>query len=108
MPMIRRLNRIIATAFPFAFLFFISFQSGSPQVPVTEVKLELISGGLTAPVGMATPRDGTNRLFIIEQGGKIRIIKNGILQPRPFLVISGKIDKLNRFYSEKGLLGLVF
>src|SRR5262245_25651442 len=81
-------------------------QSASSQ-PL-RVKLQLISKGFTSPVGMACANDGSNRLFVIEQGGKIKIIKNGQLLQTPFLNISKKLVGLNIAYSEKGLLGLAF
>lgn len=74
----------------------------------TEVTLQLIASGLQSPVGMATANDGTNRLFVMEQSGQIRIVKNGILLEKPFLDISKKLDNLSFGYSEKGLLGLAF
>lgn len=79
-----------------------------PEMPPVKIKLQLVTKGLTSPVGMASPKDGTNRLFIIEQGGKIRIVKNGMLLSIPFLNISDKLDGLNIAYSEKGLLGMTF
>ena len=57
---------------------------------------------------MAVANDGSNRLFILEQGGRIRIVKEGNLVRKPFLDISAHLDKLNSGYSEKGLLGLAF
>ncbi len=76
--------------------------------PPLKLKMVKIASGFTSPVGMASPQDGTNRLFIIEQGGKIRIIKKGKVLPEPFLNVSSKLDGLNIAYSEKGLLGLAF
>ncbi len=72
------------------------------------VKLNQIAKGLTSPVGMAAPNDGSNRLFVIEQGGRIKIIKNNAVLPTPFIDLSPKLDALNIGYSEKGLLGLAF
>jgi glucose/arabinose dehydrogenase len=61
----------------------------------------------TAPVDLGHAFD--DRLFIIEQPGKIRIIKNGNMLEKPFLDISkSKVDKGSNGYSEKGLLGLAF
>jgi len=57
---------------------------------------------------MASPKEGSNRLFVIEQRGKIKIIKKGEVLAIPFLDISDKLDELNIGYSEKGLLGLAF
>jgi glucose/arabinose dehydrogenase len=76
--------------------------------PPLQLKTIEVAGGFTSPVGLAAPPDGTNRLFIIEQGGKIKIIKNGITLPVPFLQITHLLDGLNIAYSEKGLLGFAF
>lgn len=80
----------------------------SAAIPPLKLKMVKIASGFTSPVGMASPQDGTNRLFIIEQGGKIKIVKNGKVLPEPFLNISSKLDALNIAYSEKGLLGMAF
>src|SRR5437764_1045634 len=85
-----------------------SFSADESSLPAQHIKLQLISKGFTSPVGMASPKDGSNRIFVIEQGGKIKIIKNGNLLSKPFLNISDRLDGLNIAYSEKGLLGLVF
>ena len=60
--------------------------------------------GLSAPVGLEPPSDGTNRLFVVEQGGAIRIIQNGSIRATPFLDLTPKVES----GGEKGLLGLAF
>jgi glucose/arabinose dehydrogenase len=60
--------------------------------------------GLAAPVGMEIPNDGSGRLFVLEQGGRIRIIQNNALIGVPFLDITSKVES----GGEKGLLGLAF
>lgn len=73
----------------------------------TKPQLALVSfvSGLTAPVGLEAPNDGTGRLFVVEQGGTIRIIQqNGALSPTAFLDITAKVES----GGEKGLLGLAF
>ncbi|MDQ3049578.1 MAG: PQQ-dependent sugar dehydrogenase [Bacteroidota bacterium] len=72
------------------------------------IKLSTIATGFTSPVGMAAPNDGTGRIFVFEQGGKIKIVKNGKVNKDPFLDISSRLDGLNIAYSEKGLLGMAF
>jgi hypothetical protein len=62
------------------------------QPPFIGVKLLKIASGFTSPVGMAAPHDGTNRIFIFEQGGKIKIIQNGKVLDEPFLDISSRLD----------------
>ena len=63
-----------------------------------------ISSGLTSPVDITACNDGTNRLFIVEQGGRIRIHNGTTLLPTPFLDISTIITS----GGERGLLSLAF
>ena len=77
------------------------------QEPI-RLRMTEIARGFISPIGLTSPHDGSNRLFIMEQGGKIKIIADGKTLQRPFLDISGKLDGLNIAYSEKGLLGLAF
>jgi len=88
------------------FLTTINFHSSNAQG--TKIQLEEITRGLVSPVGLTSPNDGTNRLFILEQGGKIKIFDDGKLLKVPFLDISTQLDGLNIAYSEKGLLGMAF
>lgn len=72
------------------------------------IKTTIVAKGLTCPVAMDYPRDGSGRLFICEQTGKIKILKDGKLNEKAFLDISSRLDKIGKVYSEKGLLGLAF
>jgi glucose/arabinose dehydrogenase len=60
--------------------------------------------GLSQPVHIANARDGSGRLFVVQQSGAIRIIKNGLLQTPPFLDISSRISCCG----ERGLLSVAF
>jgi glucose/arabinose dehydrogenase len=60
--------------------------------------------GLSSPVEITNAHDGSKRLFVVEQGGKIRIIRNGALVATPFLDIGARIVS----GGEQGLLGLAF
>ena len=66
--------------------------------------------GLSNPVGITAPADGTDRLFVVEQGGSIRIVDqlsvaaNRTLLPTPFVSIGSPIST----GGERGLLGLAF
>jgi hypothetical protein len=60
---------------------------------------------LSAPVAIADAGDGSGRLFIVEQGGVIRIWQNGALLPTPFLTIPASALSC---CGERGLLGLAF
>ena len=81
-----------------------SRQSTPPVLTNPAVSLRQIVGGLTAPLDLQEPDDNSGRLFVVEQGGTIRIVQNGALVPAPFLDISSKVH----MEGESGLLGLVF
>ena len=63
-----------------------------------------VVGGLDAPLGVVNAHDGTGRLFIPEQGGQIRIVRDGALVAKPFLDVGDEITS----GGERGLLGLAF
>ena len=68
-----------------------------------EVNLEQVASGLTAPNDLTSVGDG--RLFVDEQSGFIRIIKNNVLLTTPFLDASARlIDSTG----ERGFLGFAF
>lgn len=73
------------------------------------VGVELVAEGLTSPVAMATPNDGSGRMFVVDQVGMIRIITaEGELLPDPFLDLTGQIVPLRTDYDERGVLGMAF
>ena len=60
----------------------------------------LVASGLSNPTAMALAPDG--RIFVCEQGGTLRVIKNGALLAAPFLTVT--VDS----NGERGLLGVAF
>ncbi|MCL5292081.1 MAG: PQQ-dependent sugar dehydrogenase [Actinobacteria bacterium] len=64
-------------------------------------KLPAKISGLESPVAMAFSPDG--RIFITERSGRIRIFKDGKLEPQPFTTVD--VPKLSG-YNETGLLGI--
>jgi glucose/arabinose dehydrogenase len=58
------------------------------------------ASGLTNPTSMALAPDG--RIFVCEQGGQLRVVKNGALLATPFLSVT--VDS----QGERGLLGVAF
>ncbi len=68
------------------------------------ITLTPVAKGLRQPTAIVSAKDGSKRLFVLEQEGKIRIVKNGKLLQRPFL----DIDSLVKSGGEQGLLGLAF
>jgi glucose/arabinose dehydrogenase len=71
--------------------------------PPPLVLAPFVSAGLSAPVFMTQPlNDG--RIFVVEQGGRIRIVKDGALQTTPFLDITSRVLS----GGERGLLSVAF
>jgi glucose/arabinose dehydrogenase len=48
------------------------------------VKLVEVAGGFVDPIHVASPKDGSGRLFVCERPGVIKIIKNGKVLDEPF------------------------
>lgn len=72
-----------------------------------DVALQRIAGGLTAPVDIADPNDGTGRLFVAEQSGTIRVLMpDGGVAAEPWLDLRGQMVALIEGFDERGLLGL--
>ncbi len=71
------------------------------------VKLEPLVTAVNTPLAMVQPK-GDDRLFVIEQFGRVRIIKNGELLAEPFLDIRNKNPNLFSDFDERGLLGVTF
>jgi glucose/arabinose dehydrogenase len=75
------------------------------------VTLTQVASGFTRPILVTNASDGSGRLFVVEQTGKIWIVENSVTLETPFLDVSTLIsqDALNlQGYSERGLLGLAF
>ena len=68
------------------------------------ISLQPIVAGLKSPIGVYNAKDASGRLFILEQGGAIRIWNGTQLLPTPFL----DVDPLTNGGGEQGLLGIAF
>lgn len=77
--------------------------------PARAIDIKLIADNFSSPIGLVAVPDNSNRLFVIDQVGKIWIINSGGNKlPSPFLDISSKLVTLNPNGDERGLLGLAF
>jgi glucose/arabinose dehydrogenase len=76
----------------------------SPLGSFPTIELEQVASGLVMPVTVTNAGDGSGRLFIVEQEGRIRIVINGTVLPTPFLDISDLVVCCG----EAGLVGLAF
>jgi glucose/arabinose dehydrogenase len=74
----------------------------NPDAPVRPIVARPVVSGLNGITAIANA--GDDRLFVTEQPGRIRIVRNGVLAPAPFL----DIQSLVRSGGEQGLLGLAF
>ncbi len=75
-----------------------------------DVQLTAIATDFNRPIYITHAGDGSNRLFLLEQSGKIWIFNDGSQSAQPFLDISGIISPsaLGTGFTEQGLLGLAF
>src|SRR6185503_11838991 len=77
--------------------------SGPAPAAATGLVLERVVTGLDQPLYLTAPA-GDPLLFVVEQPGRIRIIKGGKLLPRPFLDLTDRV----RSGGERGLLSVAF
>src|SRR5262245_37519800 len=75
-----------------------------PSTLFAQVQLTQVFSGLSNPLFLTSARDGTNRLFVVEQGGVIRVAQPGATTTTIFLTITGSVLS----GGERGLLGLAF
>lgn len=76
-----------------------------PDPATIRVSAERVVMGLQRPVGIANAGDGSGRIFVIEKVGRVRILRDGRLEPRAFLDIT---DRVQSGSNEQGLLGIAF
>jgi len=66
--------------------------------------LERHAEGLALPVQVTHAGDGSGRIFVVEQEGTVRIVRDGVTDEAPFLDISPRV----RCCGERGLLNIAF
>lgn len=78
--------------------------ANAPQ-PWPKLRLERLVGGLTGPISLVHAGDGSDRLYALEQPGRVRVIEGGKLLAEPFLDLTDRVETRGM---EQGLLGLAF
>jgi glucose/arabinose dehydrogenase len=68
------------------------------------IQLERLAAGLDQPLLVTHAGDGSDRLFVVEQPGRILIYREGRILEQPFLDVTSRIST----GGERGLLGLAF
>jgi len=56
-----------------------------------QISLAVVAGGFVSPVHATHAGDGSGRIFVVEQGGRVRILGNGVVLPVPFLDLASLI-----------------
>lgn len=76
--------------------------------------------GLSSPVYIAMDPTDSARMFVVEQGGRIKVLVNGVVQATPFIDVSAVLPPSSGTvtinstvytftrYTEQGLLGMAF
>ncbi len=82
-------------------------QPSPPMKPVItgdQVQLTLVANGLTGATDVTAPPGDTHRLVVVQQDGRVALIKDGAVQPTAFLDLRDRV----RPDGEKGLLSIAF
>ncbi|MBK5275970.1 MAG: PQQ-dependent sugar dehydrogenase [Desulfuromonadales bacterium] len=79
--------------------------AATPAPLPASISLTRVAGGFSQPVAITNAGDGSNRLFVVEQGGTVKIMRNGVVAPAAFLNITSLVTPTG---GEQGLLGLAF
>ena len=74
-----------------------------PIAAQSALKSRVYATGLSSPVAFVQDPTSNSRQFVVEQGGRIRVIENGAVQATDFLNVSSAITS----GGERGLLGMV-
>jgi len=80
---------------------------GSPD-SASAIQLQAWATGLARPVEMKAAPGQDQRLYVIEQAGRIRSVTAGAVAPTPFLDIRDRVTAISGGGDERGLLGLAF
>jgi len=68
------------------------------------MKLTSVASGLDRPLYVTTAPGETGRLYIVEQTGRVRLVKDGVLADAPFIDVTSRLVA----GGEQGLLGIAF
>ena len=86
-----------------SFLLFTLTTTAQTPTPVP-VRLQPVVSGLSSPLLATNAKDGSKRLFIVQQGGIIKVVQPGATTATDFLNITSRVLS----GGERGLLGLAF
>jgi glucose/arabinose dehydrogenase len=75
-----------------------------PSSAWAQLRTEVVASGFTRPVAVVPDPAIPNVLYVVEQGGLIKVIQGGQVQAAPFLDLTQAVSK----GGEQGLLGMAF
>lgn len=116
------MKRLLGTSLAFTTLFAAMLSEAPAAFPTVYLKPVALKQ-IHSPTTITYAPDGSGRVFVCDQLGKIYIIQGGMMLPTPFLNIAsssnlasngvpntgpGPVVSVNTGYSERGLLGLTF
>ena len=78
--------------------------TGHAEAAAPEIQLHPVVSSLTNPLLVTSAGDGSDRLFIVEQAGLIKVLQPGATTPTVFLDLRGKVMTGD----QQGLLALAF
>ena len=79
-----------------------------PPAGMPQISLSRVAGGFASPVHVTHAGDGSGRIFVVEQGGRIRILDNGAVLPASFLDLASLNPPRLVAGGEQGLLSVAF
>ena len=91
------------TARAHAFFLSLIIAAGAYAGSEPGIYAQRVTQGFSLPI-FVTPAPGDNRLFVVEQGGRVRIVSGGAIEQQDFIDLSGVV----RSGGERGLLGMAF
>src|SRR5574341_2656703 len=73
--------------------------------PWATIELKSIASGFREPTYLTNAKDGSGRIFVVEKKGQIKVIKDGVVLPEPFIDIASQVRSKG---SEQGLFSVAF
>ena len=99
-----RRRRLHWLTFGAAALVLLAATAGAAAGGAPEIRLHPVVTNLIQPTLVTAARDGSGRLFILEQAGAVKVLRPGAATPTVFLDLRGKVMTGD----QQGLAGLAF
>jgi len=101
------MKRILLSASAIVLIYTMSVIAQGVAAPFTP-RLQTVFTGLSRPILVKSAPDNSGRLFVLQQGGQIRVFQPGASTSTVFIDASSRINPPTTTGDERGLLGLAF